>query len=308
MGRGGGGLSGDRHRKTASQIIAEAKASVCSEGERASGGSKVSQPPPRGDVGLFSQKVLTTKRPFTPRCSERSGWPGSHPLSTGLSLHRHGGLVIVEEGVRGEEELGVSPGVKLTPLLSGDSDGRSNDLLQRSLSAGSTLPAIVPSGRQQFRPSTAMSSGESSSGRRRPSSGVPGSRRHAPVEEEEEVGLRKLIRQLQASQDDACTALALEEMAEYRRAELYGCRQELMSIAARHVTSDNSRLLFPLVELLLRLTRPQGSKTLIHLASKIIFKLSRDDSNDNAFLSRPTLDLLLNALGKTKAYTYFNKT
>ena len=69
--------------------------------------------------------------------------------------------------------------------------------------------------------------------------------------------------------------------------------KDLMTIAARHLTSDNIRILFPLVELLLLLTREQGSKTLIILASKIIFKLSRDDANDNAFLSRRVLDLLL---------------
>ena len=69
--------------------------------------------------------------------------------------------------------------------------------------------------------------------------------------------------------------------------------KDLMTIAARHLTSDNIRILFPLVELLLLLTREQGSKTLIILASKIIFKLSKDDANDNAFLSRRVLDLLL---------------
>ena len=62
-----------------------------------------------GGGGPFQQRMLSTKRPFTPRCAERS--VGSRPLSSGLSGHRHSALMIVEES---DDDLAAS--LKLAPL------------------------------------------------------------------------------------------------------------------------------------------------------------------------------------------------
>ena len=65
-----------------------------------------------------------------------------------------------------------------------------------------------------------------------------------------------------------------------------------------------------IAELLLLLSRPRGSRTLMILATKVIFKLARDDLNDNIFMSRRTLELLLTSLGNqcpkkdSKAFVY----
>lgn len=170
--------------------------------------------------------------------------------------------------------------VKLAPLNQNDSNSRKADLLQRSQSA--RLPAIVPpvGSRQQFRPSSAFNK-ESRSG-----------------SSDAEDPLMRLILKLQSSQDDLSTANALEQLGESLPGDLMYHRKKLMTILSRHLTSDNIRILFPLAELLLILARNEGARSpLLILASKVIFKLARDESNDNMFLSRRILDLLLNALG-----------
>ena len=138
-----------RNRKTASQIIAEAKASI-----------NQNKSSPSSASGAGQQKLLSTKRPFTPRCAtERSG----RPLSTGLSLqHRQSPLVILEEADNDSEPVKLA--MKLAPLTPTDSNSRRADLLQRSQSAGSRLPALVSPvpvasnpPRQQFRPAAAAS-------------------------------------------------------------------------------------------------------------------------------------------------------
>lgn len=265
-----------RNRKTASQIIAEAKASI--------GGNPTASSQSSGNSG--QQRVLTTKRPFTPRCTERS----ARPISA--ASHRH--LIIVEEPDDIAAAAASTGNFKLSPLL--DSNSKKADLLQRYQHSDSRLPALVPpigsagNSRQQFRPSTA------SLGRRQESNGGHQLRRSKSSLEDP---LADLINQLHRSQDDVTTAAVLDRLCDSSlRPELMVHRRELMSILSRHLSSDNIRLLFPLAELLLLLTRDQGTRSLLILASKIIFKLSRDDTNDNLFLSRRTLDLLLNALGR----------
>ena len=287
-----------RNRKTASQIIAEAKASISPEGGGGGGGGKKKSGGGGGGGGgggPFQQRMLSTKRPFTPRCAERSA--GSRPLSTGLSVHRgHGALMIVEES---DDDIAAT--LKLAPLNQADSNSRKADLLQRSQSA--RLPALVPpaastGSRQQFRrPSSSNRSAKLDHTAPRPVNDDGHLGHHGQHSAVDVDPIARLIFKLQASQDDANTAIVLEQLSENPKVDLVRHRKDLMTIAARHLTSDNTRILFPLVELLLLLTREQGSKTLIILASKIIFKLSRDDANDNAFLSRRVLDLLLTALG-----------
>ena len=110
--------------------------------------------------------------------------------------------------------------------------------------------------------------------------------------------LGKFIQQLQKAQDDSTSAYLLEQIGDATKEDLAKHKKDLMTIAARHLSSDNPHIILPLAELLFLLTKEhQGSKTLVILASKLIFKLSKDDSNDNLFLSRRTLDLLLTALG-----------
>ena len=61
--------------------------------------------------------MLSTKRPFTPRCAERS--VGSRPLSSGLSGHRQSALMIVEES---DDDFAAS--LKLAPLHQTDSNSK----------------------------------------------------------------------------------------------------------------------------------------------------------------------------------------
>jgi hypothetical protein len=252
-------------RKTASQIIAEAKASIGPQE------SKKGPPSTGSGGGPFQRRVLSTKRPFTPRCAERT-----RPLSA----HRHGALMVVEES----DDDACITNVKLTSIAQDSSNSKKADLLQRSSSACSArLPALVPpigSQRQQFRPLTAV--------------GVKETR---AVERSDNDPLAHLISMLQASQDDVSTATALESLITME-ADLSPHRKQLIGILSRHVASDNFRILFPLAEAFLLLTQEKGSRTLLVLASKIIFKLSRDDSNDNLFLTRRTMDLLLTSLGQ----------
>ena len=92
-------------------------------------------------------------------------------------------------------------------------------------------------------------------------------------------------------------AHALEQVCEYCVEDMHQHKKELVQIISRHLSSDNARILFPLAELLLLMSRPHGSRTLMILATKVIFKLARDDLNDNLFMSRRTLELLLTSLG-----------
>ena len=118
-----------KNGKTASQIIAEAKASI-----KSNESESCIRPTSNG------RTVLSTKRPFTPRSTERS-----RPLSTSLSFRNP--LVIHEES---DDE---SSAMKLTSLNGSESNSkRRSTLLQRSNSAHSKLPMLVPaSERQQFR-------------------------------------------------------------------------------------------------------------------------------------------------------------
>ena len=122
-----------KNGKTASQIIAEAKASIKSNEETCI------RPTSNG------RTVLSTKRPFTPRNTERS-----RPLSTSLSFRNP--LVILEES---DDD---SSAMKLTAMNGSESNSkRRSTLLQRSNSAHSKLPMLVPaSERQQFRPALGL--------------------------------------------------------------------------------------------------------------------------------------------------------
>ena len=123
-----------KNGKTASQIIAEAKASIKSNEETC-----IRNPSSNG------RTVLSTKRPFTPRNTERS-----RPLSTSLSFRNP--LVILEES---DDDASA---MKLTALNGSESNSkRRSTLLQRSNSAHSKLPMLVPaSERQQFRPALGL--------------------------------------------------------------------------------------------------------------------------------------------------------
>ena len=232
-----------RNRKTASQIIAEAKASISPEG---GGGGGKKKSGGGGGGGPFQQRMLSTKRPFTPRCAERSA--GSRPLSTGLSVHRgHGALMIVEES---DDDIAAT--LKLAPLNQADSNSRKADLLQRSQSA--RLPALVPpaastGSRQQFRrPSSSVRSAKLD--HTAPPRPVNDDHLHGGQSASVDLDpIARLIFKLQASQDDANTAIVLEQLSENPKADLVRHRKDLMTIAARHLTSDNIRILFPLVEL-----------------------------------------------------------
>ena len=119
-----------KNGKTASQIIAEAKASIKSNED------SCIRPTSNG------RTVLSTKRPFTPRTTERS-----RPLSTSLSFRNP--LVILEES---DDESAM----KLT-ASNGSGSNSKRSLLQRSNSAHSKLPMLVPaSERQQFRPALGL--------------------------------------------------------------------------------------------------------------------------------------------------------
>lgn len=272
-------LNPKKNGKTASQIIAEAKASI-----KSSDNSCIR--PPQSSVN-HNGRLLSTKRPFTPRSTDRS----SRPLSTSLSFRNQHPLAILEES---DDD---SNAVKLMSGSMESNSKRRSTLLRRSNSAisnPSKLPLLVPSERQQFRPPLGL--------KKRPQTSV-GFKSHESVDGETDP-LQRFIHQLQKAQDDTTTAYLLEQIGDASREELSGHKKDLMTIAARHLSSDNPRILLPLAELLFLLTKEpaanpqQGSKTLVILASKLVFKLSKDDSNDSLFLSRRTLDLLLTALGQ----------
>ena len=281
-----------KNGKTASQIIAEAKASIKSDSGNCIGASPSPGTNARSTTnGLSGGRLLSTKRPFTPRSTERS-----RPLSTSLSFrNRDQALVILEES-----DDDSSAFMKLTSHASGSSESNSkrrSTLLQRSNSAHSKLPMLVQaSERQQFRPFPSLGM------KKRPQSSNAGFKAAASSSQEgfDEDPLKGFIHGLQKAQDDKSTAFLLEQIGQASRQDLAKHKKDLMTIAARHLSSDNPRILLPLAELLFLLTKEQqssGSKTLVILASKLVFKLSKDDSNDSLFLSRRTLDLLLTALG-----------
>ena len=269
-----------KNGKTASQIIAEAKASI-----KSSDSNCQASPSDNASTNgkLNGGRLLSTKRPFTPRNSERS-----RPLSTSLSFGMHP-LVILEESDDDQRINGGSSG------STESNSKRRSTLLQRSNSAHSKLPMLVPAAserpRQQFRPPLGM--------KKRPQSSNAAGLSRISSSKDNLEGLEGCIHQLQKAQDDSTTAYLLEQIGQaFSRQDLAKHKKDLMTIAARHLSSDNPRILLPLAELLFLLTKEQqGSKTLVILASKLVFKLSKDDSNDSLFLSGRTLDLLLTALG-----------
>ncbi len=132
-----------------------------------------------------------------------------------------------------------------------------------------------------------------------PSSSASGAHRDRGHKEDR---FQKLIANLEASQDDGNTSHCLELMYYYLSMNNdskvdSGQRKQLMPILSRHLVSDNVRVLFPLLDIVLILMRGHVSKTLMVLAAKMVFKLAKDDTNDTLFLVRPTLDLFLTALG-----------
>lgn len=277
--------------KTASQIIAEAKAAIYPD--------SIKQPPPcNSELG---QRVLSTKRPFTPKQTDRSQLLNGGKSAAACRPFSKA-LMILEESEVEEDEANSSILKLAPPLKHSKSNNKRESLMKRSLSAGAKLPMLVSPGeimtssqqRQQFRrhlhalddprPKTV-------SGSRPASSCLKAINDHVDP-------LYGLIFDLQSSQDDATTSFSLEQVCQCQPEELQAHRKDLVQIVSRHLTSDNIRVLFPLGELLLLLTKDHGSRTLFVLAAKIIFKLARDDANDRLFLSRKTLELLLTSLGK----------
>ena len=291
-----------RRGKTASQIIAEAKASI-SQDTNGTLSKKVS-----GSEPQIRQRLLSTDRPFTPRVTDRNLIDrNSRTIINNAILQRNGTNTI-------EEELEDGLAVQSSKVISLNQYSTTNfkrheTLLKRSNSAGAKLPMIVngPSngictsrigscssaGRNQFRPKQDYFVSSTSSSSARPKS-VSRIRTGSEVDP-----IATHIFQLQISQDDVATAQALEQVCDYCVEDIYEHKKELVPIISRHLSSDNARILFPLAELLLLLSRPHGSRTLMILATKVIFKLARDDLNDQLFTTRRTLELLLTGLGNT---------
>ena len=292
-----------RRGKTASQIIAEAKASI-SQDTNGTLSKKAS-----GSEPQIRQRLLSTDRPFTPRVTDRNLIDrNSRTIINNAILQRKNGII-------DEEELEDGLAVQSSKVLSLNQYSTTNfkrheTLLKRSNSAGAKLPMIIngPSNgictsrigscssgsRNQFRPKQDyLVSSSSSSSSARPKS-VSRIRTGSEVDP-----IATHIFQLQISQDDVATAQALEQVCDYCVEDIYEHKKELVPIISRHLSSDNARILFPLAELLLLLSRPHGSRTLMILATKVIFKLARDDLNDQLFTTRRTLELLLTGLGNT---------
>ena len=72
-------------------------------------------------------------------------------------------------------------------------------------------------------------------------------------------------------------------------------RKSLLRVIGRHLASENSSITFPLVDSLLLL---KVARSNFAMASKLLFKLAKEDSNDHHFASRRTLELYLTSLGR----------
>jgi hypothetical protein len=288
----------NRRCKTASQIIAEAKASVYQD----QGAVTCRKVEPSSQ-----QRLVSTERPFTPRSSDRNLNPIGHGgrsqrPSSSISLHFG---AIKEESE--DEEAGRKSSLKLAPLKHTKSNNKRESLLTRSLSAGSKLPSIVTLNgpRQQFRRQISYQEDEierPASSRPKSVLGTSAGGARTSRRSGDHTEFSRLLASLEAAQDDTATAQTIEQLCQWLGLKdndglNSSQRRELMPVLSRHLTSDNWHILFPLTDILLLLMKGHQSKTLMVLAAKMVFKLARNDTNDATFLSRPTMELLLTCLG-----------
>ena len=107
-----------------------------------------------------------------------------------------------------------------------------------------------------------------------------------------------ILDHLKSAQDDGQVAKFLEPMvallSEQSTVQSHQ-RKALLRVVSRHLATDNSSIIFPLVDTLMLLKVVRSN---FAMASKLLFKLAKDDANDHQFSSRKTLELYLTALGR----------